>query len=73
MEVKCQRCILVWDYKGDKKPNKNYPVYVICPRCRTTVKLISHKKKNKTRKELKEDNNKKVKKVVETSDAFNSK
>jgi len=51
MEAKCQRCKLVWDYAGDKKPNKNYPVYVICPRCRTTVKLVSNKK-SKSKKEV---------------------
>jgi len=50
MEVKCKRCKLVWNYTGDKKPNKDYPVYIICPRCRTTVKLIDNEKNKKEEK-----------------------
>ena len=39
MKLKCKRCKKEWDYKGDKKPNKNYSTYVACPVCRTSVKL----------------------------------
>lgn len=39
MNLKCKRCEKEWDYDGDKKPNDDYPVYVACPRCRTSVKL----------------------------------
>ncbi len=41
MKLKCPRktCQNEWDYQGDKKPNKNYPVYVGCPVCKTSVKL----------------------------------
>lgn len=37
--IKCQRCSLEWDYQGSREPNENYPVYVACPRCKTSVKL----------------------------------
>jgi hypothetical protein len=39
IELICKRCKWKWDYKGKRKPNKKYPQYVVCPRCRTTVKL----------------------------------
>ncbi len=41
MKLKCPRktCGNEWEYQGDKKPNKNFAVYVGCPKCRTSVKL----------------------------------
>lgn len=39
MKLKCQRCKFEWNYSGQKKINKDYPIYVACPRCRTSVKL----------------------------------
>ena len=41
MKLKCPRitCKNEWEYTGDKKPNKNFAVYVCCPICRTSVKL----------------------------------
>lgn len=38
MELKCKRCEKVWDYNGDTIP-KDYPQYVSCPRCRSSVKI----------------------------------
>ena len=41
MKLKCPRktCQNEWDYQGDRKPNKDFAVYVCCPICRTSVKL----------------------------------
>lgn len=40
MKIKCQRCGNEWDYDGDKiRIVKNYPQYVSCSKCRTSVKL----------------------------------
>lgn len=39
MKLKCKRCDLDFDYTGKKKPNKNYPVWTSCPRCRTSVEV----------------------------------
>ncbi len=41
MELKCKRCQHTWHYRGHKQPNRDYPLYVTCPRCRTVVKLES--------------------------------
>jgi hypothetical protein len=45
-EVSCKRCGYSWKYQGLKlnpeyNPNliKHYPEYIICPNCRTSVKL----------------------------------
>lgn len=52
MKVKCQRCEKEWEYTGEKiEVIKKYPQYVTCPRCRTSVKLVSNEK-NKIKKEL---------------------
>jgi hypothetical protein len=37
--AKCKRCYYEWGYTGNKDLSGLYPVYVCCPRCRTTVKL----------------------------------
>lgn len=39
MNLKCKRCKKEWEYTGDKKPNNNYPIFVACPVCKTSVKL----------------------------------
>jgi hypothetical protein len=39
MELQCKRCRHTWNYRGQKQPNGEYPLYVTCPRCRTVVKL----------------------------------
>ncbi len=39
MQLKCKRCQHLWNYGVRKKPTGDYPLYVTCPRCRTTVKL----------------------------------
>ena len=50
MELKCKRCQHRWNYRGHKRPNADYPLYVTCPRCRTVVKL-----KFRTPRDRKED------------------
>ena len=39
MKIQCNKCKLAWDYKGHKKPDKIYSVYITCPRCRNNIKL----------------------------------
>lgn len=39
MELNCHRCKKVWEYKGNIKPNKDYPQYVSCPRCKTSIRV----------------------------------
>lgn len=39
MELICQKCKYSWNYKGQKKPNPNYNLYVCCPRCRFNVRI----------------------------------
>lgn len=39
MKKECKRCKHKWEYTGNKKPLKEYPVYVTCPKCRTLVRL----------------------------------
>ena len=39
MQLKCKRCERTWNYRGQKKSTRDYPLYVTCPRCRTVVKL----------------------------------
>lgn len=39
MDLECQKCTLVWEYKGEKKPSDDFPVYVTCPRCRSNIKM----------------------------------
>ncbi len=41
MQLNCKRCQHTWHYRGHKQPNRDYPLYVTCPRCRTVVKLES--------------------------------
>lgn len=37
----CKRCSYKWTYVGKKTINK-YPKYIICPQCRTSVKLVKN-------------------------------
>ena len=39
IELKCKRCGYEWTYKGKKKPERFYHVYVACPRCKTSVPM----------------------------------
>jgi predicted HTH domain antitoxin len=32
MRIICRRCRYVWDYRGRKRPDTRFPVYVCCPR-----------------------------------------
>lgn len=45
MILTCPRCKNRWDYRGKKTPQKEYTVWVACPRCRTSVKLEEKEKK----------------------------
>lgn len=45
MIVKCKRCGKEWVYVGKKKADSKYPEYITCPKCRTSVKLISDRSK----------------------------
>lgn len=38
MKLRCKRCERDWDYQGEVIP-KEFPQYVSCPRCKTSVKL----------------------------------
>jgi len=38
MKQQCQRCKHEWNYTGEKG-NKEYPEFVTCPICMTSVKL----------------------------------
>jgi Zn finger protein HypA/HybF involved in hydrogenase expression len=37
IKLKCQNCKLEWTYKGKKKWNPKYKIYVSCPRCKSSV------------------------------------
>ena len=40
MKVKCHRCGKEWEYKGEKEElAKQYPQYISCSKCNTSVKL----------------------------------
>jgi Zn finger protein HypA/HybF involved in hydrogenase expression len=39
MKLKCNRCKKEWEYKGKITPNKEYPQYTSCPRCKSSVKI----------------------------------
>lgn len=48
MKVECHRCKHKWDYRGEKanllkkgflKKKYEYPLYVSCPSCHTSVKI----------------------------------
>ena len=45
MEITCNKCKHVWEYKGPKKYSKDYPVYTSCGRCHYSVKLVEEVKK----------------------------
>lgn len=48
VKQKCHRCRHEWEYKGKKLKQKvNYPQYVQCPKCRTTIKLNKGERYNK--------------------------
>ena len=51
MKLKCNRCEKEWEYKGEVIPNKSYPQYTSCPRCKTSVKIKNgnENQNNKTR------------------------
>lgn len=39
IHLACKRCGHSWCYRGLKRPETGYPLYVSCPRCRTLVRL----------------------------------
>ena len=40
-KLKCKRCNHEWEYTGSKLDEEvDYPQFVQCPKCRTSVKLI---------------------------------
>ena len=39
IEMECPRCHYKWTYKGSRRPEEGYPVYVSCPKCKTSVQL----------------------------------
>ena len=40
ISAKCGRCEHRWTYHGKKENNNgNFPIYVCCPQCRTSVRL----------------------------------
>jgi Zn finger protein HypA/HybF involved in hydrogenase expression len=46
VKLKCQRCKHEWEYQGSKLKEKvDYPLFVQCPKCRTSVKLTKEGKK----------------------------
>jgi hypothetical protein len=40
MIVRCWKCGLVYNYRGERKPNYKYPIWINCKRCRANIKLI---------------------------------
>lgn len=39
MKLKCKRCKKEWNYDGKKKPCKDYPQYLTCPKCRANIRI----------------------------------
>jgi len=39
MKMQCPRCKNKWNYKGKKKKNKKYPIYISCSTCHYSIKV----------------------------------